>query len=1243
MTTGTGRPDDGKTREELLSIFNEGVTHAISDWNSALHRELRPSGVQHLPFAEVVQSSSCNNSNAEASNNTVVDIIVHKKTRGVKGQCDGTTSIVGLLVCTTRYYVRGLPCDASGGCAYRRYSARNPIMKSSTTQHTSITRTDSARFRNTIAHEIGHFLGLGDYKDSCPHGMDDKTLYTYTSFEQRGCRTSPTDPVAPRDVHDVHAIYHPDALVGLRLADDSGAIEGYMPLDAEGKFEFNAHRVVVWTRPAGSAAAYSYVAAFELGSDELRTGVVNISLSGVANPRGQEYLVAGVTRGDVMRGSGSPAKWSAHAEVTHGDLGNASWAAGPSWWSGDPVFVNRPALPAPTSVHAVGAGGGVRVSWDAVDRAEFYKILWSDEAFSDPGDAADSQIVYARNVSWVLRDLVGTPPFFFGVQAQVGSVAGPMSNVVSASPALEAPINLFSSDLTARSMTLGWPFVDGATSYNVRVGSASARDVGNQLRAPFTGLQPGSTYRFYAQAVRGSVESAWSAHLEVDTLSLDGPPAPSVQFIGLGVVSLTLGWGEVPEATSFEVGHNFSGLGTVANIVDVGAVREYEFDGLVPDTSYVFSVRSVNSSGESAWASRSVSTLPLLAPSGLNVGMVTGDSVALSWSAVADADRYDVQVTKRTTSVSSEHDAGSSLSYTVDRLETSTTYDFEVRSVNGAHTSAWSSSVTATTGGLPPATGLRVGTVTQSTVALSWDSAGSADRYDVQVTNQRTGTFSVYDVGDTTSYTALNLDSATTYGFKVRSVNATETSWWSATVTADTDGLAPPTGLSVSTVTDDSMSLRWNAAADADRYDLHVAKVSNSSYTQYNVGAATSYTATDLEVSTAYDVKVRSVNSVETSLWSATITLTTDGTATPPTPTGLRASSITEDSVSLSWNAVSPATGYVVRVTERPDNTTSEYNVGNTTSYTADNLEEDTIYDFAVKAVNDAESSGWSTTLRAMTDEGLPPPLLFPPTGLSTGTVTENSVALSWNSAYTATRYDVQVTNKETGAESEYNVGNTTSRTATGLSPGTYYDFKVRSVNATQTSAWTTAVTATTTSVPPHPISVTGKVAIMRMPPTLVGAHTLSLSYVTSAGDRIPPTFGFLPFSGLDVNWQYSSSITATTTGGSRNIGRIAYRKMTSTGDRIEIAFLPTGGSLVLPSTRAITYSNMNLYRWYTSTSITFTIAASAANSRAAGDDARFAGRLARSLAPGEEFCAACFEDVADLEPPPKDTPTDNE
>ncbi|MEV7886269.1 chitinase [Streptomyces sp. NPDC002817] len=88
-------------------------------------------------------------------------------------------------------------------------------------------------------------------------------------------------------------------------------------------------------------------------------------------------------------------------------------------------------------------------------------------------------------------------------------------------------------------------------------------------------------------------------------------------------------------------------------------------------------------------------------------------------------------------------------------------------------------------------------------------------------------------------------------------------------------------------------------------------------------------------------------------------------------------------------------------------------------------------------------------------DAGLPPAA---PTGLTVGTVTSSSVALSWPATAGATGYAVH----RDGARVQTASG--TSATVAGLSPSTAYSFQVSALNDAGESARSAAVTATTTA-----------------------------------------------------------------------------------------------------------------------------------------------------------------------------------
>jgi chitin-binding protein len=191
-------------------------------------------------------------------------------------------------------------------------------------------------------------------------------------------------------------------------------------------------------------------------------------------------------------------------------------------------------------------------------------------------------------------------------------------------------------------------------------------------------------------------------------------------------------------------------------------------------------------------------------------------------------------------------------------------------------------------------------------------------------------------------------------------------------------------------------------------------------------------------------------------------------TTAPTAPTGLAATAVNSNSVTLSWNASSDnvgVTGYRVYNGSNLVGTVS----GSTLSHTVTGLNANTSYTFTVRAVDGAGNSSSPsnpvtvTTSPAVNDTQAP----SAPGNLHVmGIPTSSSVTLMWSPSTD----NVGVTGYRIYRGSTLSVtvsGTETSFTVTGLSAATSYTFTVRAIDAAgNESAASNTVQVTTASAP---------------------------------------------------------------------------------------------------------------------------------------------------------------------------------
>ena len=280
---------------------------------------------------------------------------------------------------------------------------------------------------------------------------------------------------------------------------------------------------------------------------------------------------------------------------------------------------------------------------------------------------------------------------------------------------------------------------------------------------------------------------------------------------------------------------------------------------------------------------------------------------------------------------------------------------------------------------------------------------------------------------------------------------------------------APDTNLVVS-----GYELRWRLDSPSDS-PWNSAPVDST---------VTTHTISGLDPGTTYRIQVRAVFTPGgPGEWSQAVNPSTDDPTLPPQVQGapvVTTPTVTTDSVTVSWTApqtTETISSYELRYRAAAGIWTDVVDIPPTdTSYPITGLNPGTDYQIQVRAVFTSGGPGeWSQAVNVSTDnpdnQTLPPP---PPQVerapvVTTGTVTTDSVTVSWTAPQTTetiSRYELRYRAAVTWIDVVDIPSTVTSYVITSLVPGTDYQIQVRAAFASASvSPWSQTLTATTASM----------------------------------------------------------------------------------------------------------------------------------------------------------------------------------
>ena len=388
----------------------------------------------------------------------------------------------------------------------------------------------------------------------------------------------------------------------------------------------------------------------------------------------------------------------------------------------------------------------------------------------------------------------------------------------------------------------------------------------------------------------------------------------------------------------------------------------------------------------------------------------------------------------------------SQTTYQDSGLSPATTYDYQVRAVNGQGLESGLSNEASTTTldatGPTTPTNLTATPASTDRIDLDWTASSDPESGIAGYRIYRGGS----QVGQTnqTSFSDTGLSPATEYEYRVQAVNGDGLeSALSDAASATTLDATPPTipqNLVATPVGTERIDLAWDASEDPETGILGYRVFRDGS--EVGTTEQTVYQDDGLSPATRYDFYVVAVNGggLE-SQPSATISATTfDGTG-PTTPTNLTATATGTNRVDLEWTpAEDPESGIASYKVFRDG---SEVGSTSETTYQDTGLDPATTYEYRVSATNgDGLQGGLSDPAEATTMDGSGPSA---PTNVTAETVSQTQINLTWTASEDpesgVDRYIVYRDDTMIGSVTD------TSFADSGLTQNTTYVYSISAVN----------------------------------------------------------------------------------------------------------------------------------------------------------------------------------------------------
>lgn len=419
--------------------------------------------------------------------------------------------------------------------------------------------------------------------------------------------------------------------------------------------------------------------------------------------------------------------------------------------------------------------------------------------------------------------------------------------------------------------------------------------------------------------------------------------------------SYTVSWTQSPVATRYQLQER-KDAGTWATIHD-GSGTSRAVSGK-SSGHWGYQVRACSASSCGSWSS--VATVAVTLPPTAVPALTVPDtglngSFTVAWTAVAAADRYQLEERQGTGAWSLVHE-GAGASRAISG-KAAGSWPYRVRGCNGSGCGGWSATGTVVVIHAPAAKPTLSVPATNYAGAytVSWTGVATAARYELE---ERLGTGAWAQIHSAAATSrSVSGKTAGRWSYRVRACNEAGCAAWSTAASVDVTlpPARPGTPSAPASNSTGSYSVTWSAVAAATSYQLRERLGSGSWSTIHN--AAGTSKAVSGKTSGAWGYQVRACNVAGCSPWSPARTVTV---LRPPTgvPVVTAPATTTTHTYTVSWTTVPDASRYEL---EEYSGIWRQVQDSAATSKQFTGRQSGT-YQHRVRACNDSGCAGWSAT-----------------------------------------------------------------------------------------------------------------------------------------------------------------------------------------------------------------------------------------------------------------------------------------